>query len=58
VNAQSKPPKRGKDPLGPDSEIGSRLRALYSQVEKEPIPMALIELLEKLDEVEKGGRNE
>ena len=54
-------PRRGrgrrKDPLGPDSEIGSRLRELYAEVEREPIPMQLIELLEKLSEVEaKAGK--
>jgi hypothetical protein len=57
VNAQTKR-KRGKDPLGPDSELGSRLRALYSLVESEPIPSALIKLLEKLDEAEKRSDGE
>jgi hypothetical protein len=49
------PPRRKmrrKDPLGPDGEIGSRLRELYSEFEKEPIPMQLIDLLEKLSEAE------
>lgn len=46
---------RRKDPLGPDSEIGSRLRAIYSDIEREPIPADLIELLERLDEAERGG---
>jgi hypothetical protein len=38
---------RRKDPLGPDGEIGARLRALYAEVEQEPIPADLIDLLEK-----------
>ena len=43
---------RRKDPLGPDSDIGLRLRALYSEFENEPIPTQLIDLLEKLSEAE------
>lgn len=56
---KSKPPPpprrargRRKDPLGPDSEIGWRLRELYAAVENEPIPTTLIDLLEKLSEAE------
>lgn len=44
------------DPLDPHGEIGSRLRALYAEVESEPIPAQLIDLLEKLDEAEKQER--
>lgn len=50
------PPRRArarrKDPLAPDGEIGMRLRELYSEFEKEPIPMQLVDLLEKLSEAE------
>jgi hypothetical protein len=57
---QNKPPRRlgarRKDPLGPDGEIGARLRALYAEVEQEPIPADLIELLDKLDEAERRNR--
>ncbi len=50
------PPRRARgrrrDPLGPDGEIGWRLRELYAEVEREPIPAQLIDLLEKLSEAE------
>ncbi len=53
----SEPPRRPrtrrKDPLGPESEIGTRLRALYAEVEREPIPSGLIDLLEQLGEAER-----
>ena len=56
----NKPPQRPRarrnDPLGPDGEIGARLRALYAQVEQEPIPADLIDLLERLDEAERRNR--
>jgi hypothetical protein len=52
-----RPRRRRKDPLGPDGEIGSRLRALYSEVEQEPIPSELVELLEKLSEAERRSRS-
>jgi hypothetical protein len=55
-----KPPQRLRarrnDPLGPDGEIGGRLRALYAQVEQEPIPADLVDLLERLDEAERRNR--
>ncbi len=51
-----RPSGRRKDPLGPDGEIGTRLRALYAEFEREPIPPDLIELLERLDEAERRGR--
>lgn len=44
--------RRGDDGLGPSSDIGSKLRALYSAVQEEPIPSNLLDLLEKLDEAE------
>jgi len=47
------PRGRRKDPLGPEGDIGLRLRALYAEVEQEPIPAQLIELLERLSEVER-----
>lgn len=48
-----RPRVRRKDPLGPESEIGARLRMLYAEVESEPIPSGLIELLEQLGEAER-----
>lgn len=56
----ARPPRqkqRRKDPLSPDGEIGSRLRALYAEIEREPIPMELIDLLEKLSEAERRSRS-
>lgn len=50
------PPRRkplGGDPLDPHGEIVHRLRALYAEIEQEPIPMELISLLERLDEAER-----
>ena len=58
---QYKPPERSrarrKDPMGPDGEIGARLRALFAEVEQEPIPADLIDLLERLDEAERRNRS-
>jgi hypothetical protein len=44
---------RHEDPLAPGGRIGARLRALYAEIEREPIPCELIDLLEKLDEAER-----
>ncbi len=44
---------RREDPLAPKGSIGARLRALYAEIEQEPIPADLIDLLEKLDEAER-----
>lgn len=35
--------------------IGTRLRAYYDDIEREPIPDRLLELLNKLKEKEQGG---
>lgn len=53
--------RRQDDGLGPNSDIGNKLRALYSAVQEEGIPDKLLELLDRLDEVErksKAGRSE
>lgn len=44
-------PREG-DPLAPGGRIGARLRALYAEIEREPIPDGLLDLLEQLDEAE------
>jgi hypothetical protein len=44
-----------RDPLGPDSVIGARLRELFAETEHEPIPTDLVDLLEQLDEAERKG---
>ena len=45
--------RRGDDGLGPNSDIGNKLRALYGAVQDEGIPSSLLDLLDRLDEVEK-----
>ena len=47
--------RRTADPLGPNSALGARLRALYTGFESEPVPSDLIALLEQLDEAERRG---
>lgn len=47
-------PGRADDGLGPTSDIGSRLRALYGAVQEEGVPDQLLDLLEKLDSAEKA----
>ena len=50
------------DGLGPNSDIGNKLRALYGAVQEEGIPDKLPDLLDRLDEVErqssKSGKGE
>ncbi len=41
----------------PHDEIASKLRALYAEIEREPIPAELIDLLERLDAAEERERN-
>lgn len=45
---------RANDGLGPTTDIGSRLRALYGAVQDEGVPDQLLDLLEKLDSAEKA----
>lgn len=40
------------DPIAPNDRIGAQLRALFDEIEREPIPADLIDLLERLDEAE------
>ncbi len=42
------------DGLGPTTDIGSRLRALYGAVQDEGVPEQLLDLLERLDTAEKA----
>jgi hypothetical protein len=42
-----------EDGLGPNSDIGKKLRALYGAVQGEDIPPKLLDLLEQLDAAEK-----
>jgi hypothetical protein len=48
--------RRGDDGLGPNSDIGMKLRALYGAVQNESIPEKLLDLLDKLDEVERRSK--
>ena len=43
---------RAEDGLGPTTDIGSRLRALYGAVQDEGVPDQLLDLLERLDSAE------
>ena len=43
---------RAEEGLGPNTDIGSRLRALYGAVQDEGVPGQLLDLLEKLDSAE------
>jgi hypothetical protein len=57
-----RPPLRGRygqadDGLGPNSDIGARLRALYGAVQDEGIPDKLLDLLEQLDRAEQKQGN-
>lgn len=47
--------KRRDDGLGPTSDIGNRLRALYGAVQEEGIPSKLLDLLEQLDAAESAS---
>jgi len=53
ISKNGKPPGDGSYPDMPRDEIGTRLRAMYAEVENEPLPAKLLELLEKLDSAEK-----
>lgn len=43
---------RAEEGLGPNTDIGSRLRALYGAVQDEGVPGQLLDLLERLDSAE------
>jgi hypothetical protein len=45
------------DGLGPNTDIGKKLRALYGSVQNEEIPSKLLDLLEQLDTVEKRSKS-
>jgi hypothetical protein len=47
---------RADDGLGPNTDIGSRLRALYGSVQDEGVPEQLLDLLEKLDSAEQAHK--
>jgi hypothetical protein len=47
---------RADDGLGPNTDIGARLRALYGAVQDEGVPEQLLDLLEKLDNAEQAQK--
>lgn len=47
---------RADDGLGPNTDIGARLRALYGAVQDEGVPEHLLDLLEKLDTAEQAHK--
>ncbi|MFD2646977.1 NepR family anti-sigma factor [Devosia albogilva] len=49
---------RVDDGLGPNTDIGARLRALYGAVQEEGVPDHLLDLLEKLDSAEQAQRSQ
>jgi hypothetical protein len=49
-------PGRADDGLGPNTDIGNRLRAFYSAVQDEGVPDNLLDLLERLDGAEQAQR--
>lgn len=48
--------RRSDDGLGPNSDIGAKLRALYLSVQEEGIPDKFMDLLEKLDAAEQTAQ--
>lgn len=48
--------RRPEDGLGPNSDIGAKLRAFYGAVQDQPIPDKFLELLEQLDEAERSAK--
>ncbi len=48
---------RADDGLGPNTDIGARLRALYGAVQDEGVPEQLLDLLEKLDSAEQAHKS-
>jgi len=44
------------DGLGPNTDIGKKLRALYGAVQSEEIPSKLLDLLEQLDAAEQRAK--
>ena len=59
VNPQRMRTQTGRvdDGLGPNTDIGARLRALYGAVQEEGVPDRLLDLLEKLDSAEQAQRS-
>ena len=50
-------PRRGEDGLGPNTDIGAKLRAYFGAVQDQPIPERMLDLLEELDKAERETGN-
>lgn len=50
---QNRADLRAADILDPNNQIGNRLRSFYAAVQDEAIPDRFLDLLEKLDQVER-----
>jgi len=48
--------RRSDDGLGPNSDIGAKLRALFVSVQDEGIPDRFLDLLEQLDHAEQKAK--
>ncbi|EJF79831.1 NepR family anti-sigma factor [Bartonella doshiae] len=46
-----------EDLLGVNSEIARKLRQFYTEIQEEPLPKRLLELLEKLEQAEQFSIN-
>lgn len=55
MNEMTPARRRTEDGLGPNSDIGQKLKALYGAVQDEAIPERLLNLLEQLDNAERQG---
>ena len=49
--------RRTDDGLGPNSDIGAKLRAYFGAVQDQPIPDRMLDLLEELDRAERENGN-
>ncbi|MCO7726811.1 RNA polymerase [Brucella intermedia] len=47
-----------RDILGPNCEVGLKLKALYTSIQDEMIPDRFLDLLEKLDQAEQESMRE
>ena len=47
-----------EDILGPNCEVGLKLKALYTSIQEETIPDRFLDLLEKLDQAEQESMRE
>jgi hypothetical protein len=56
MNEMTPARRRHDDGLGPNTDIGAKLRALFISVQDEGIPDKFLDLLEKLDQAEQSTK--